>query len=530
MDAILPLKKILADAKVGTESAFKNHLSKDYSQDDFIAPATFWSLLKQFSIFRYDPDMYYAVVDGVPALSWWIDDLAVYGTQEDIQEILKKTMNELGFKARKSDPNARDEATFYREQKDLEEEVTIRGPHRWTGAEKPTCGLKISWVIRACVKAEMPLLNALLSAVPMFRDERVDPRVYEDLGTSTIQSLLIGRGIWEITLAPANAAEMYQHFEQLLKDLGYAPDKVKERVATWFFKKTSSYAYLSKPDEKGQIHFRLQPRSYPWWDSIVGLKNLLTDAKVSTDSTFKDFLSSHSHREDLVAPATLREVLTKFTVKRVEFGLTYAVEDGLPTLTCWMGELGVRGRVEVVQQILNKAMRDLGFEEGNQDPKAEDTVIFIRTKGNVVEEASFRGPHRWTGTKEASCGFQVYWKVQGRACAETPKLDALLTALPILRDDRVDPLVYADLGPSIVQAVAVGGTWTRYYDWDVTLAPGKANEKYQHLEQLLKDVGYVPGTVSGDLATWERQKTGSFAYLTRPDEKCRVNFRIQSES
>jgi len=120
--------------------------------------------------------MYYAVVDGVPALSWWIDELAVYGEREVIQEILNKKMNELGFKARKSGPNAMEEAIFYRKQKDLEEEATIRGPHRWTGAEKPTCGLKIRWVIRACVTAEMPSLNALLSAVPMFRDERVDPR------------------------------------------------------------------------------------------------------------------------------------------------------------------------------------------------------------------------------------------------------------------------------------------------------------------------------------------------------------------
>ncbi len=265
-------------------------------------------------------------------------------------------------------------------------------------------------------------------------------------------------------------------------------------------------------------------------DAILPLKNLLAEAEVGTDSTFKTFLSTHSHRDDLIAPATLRNVLTKFTIVRAQFGLAYGVDGGFPTITNWMGELGVRGRVEVVQDNLNKAMRDLEFKAGKQDTEASDTITFPRILKNVEEEARFRGPHKWTGAKEPSCGFQVFWKVHGRNKAEMPKLDALLANLPQLRDERVDREVYADLGTSIVQSLGVGGTWTRFYDWDVTLAPSQPDETYQHVEQLLKDLRYVPGSVSGDVATWERLKTGSFAFLTRPDEKGWVNFRIQPES
>ncbi len=265
-------------------------------------------------------------------------------------------------------------------------------------------------------------------------------------------------------------------------------------------------------------------------DAILPLKNLLAEAEVGSDSAFKNFLSTHSHRDNLIAPATLRKVLTKFAVVRVEFGMAYAVEGGFPTVTNWMGELGVRGRVEVVRETLTKTLQELGFEAGKPDTKAGDTVVFPRTQKNMKEEASFRGPHKWTGAKEASCGFQVYWKVQSRTKTEMPTLDTLLAALPMLRDGRVDPGVYKDLGTSIVQSLAVGGTRARYYDWDITFALGNTDEIYQHLEQLLKNLGYVPGNVSADLATWERQKTGSFAYLTRPDEKGGVNFRIQPES
>ncbi len=260
------------------------------------------------------------------------------------------------------------------------------------------------------------------------------------------------------------------------------------------------------------------------------LKKLLADAKVGTDSSFKDFLSTHSHRDDLIAPVTLRKILTKFPVVRVEFGLAYAVEDDFPVVTNWMGELGVRGRVEVVQETLNNAMRDLGFKAGKPDPNAGDTLIFVRTQKGVTEETRFRGPHRWTGAKEASCGFQVYWKAQSRTKTVIPTLNTILETLPMLRDVRVDELVYTDLGDASVQALAVGGTWTKYYDWDITLAPKNASDMYQHLDQLLKDLGYAPGNVTGDLTMWERQKPISFAFLTRPDKKGLVHFRIQPES
>ncbi len=265
-------------------------------------------------------------------------------------------------------------------------------------------------------------------------------------------------------------------------------------------------------------------------DAILPLKKLLAEAEVGTDNTFKKFLADHSHRDDLIAPVTLRKVLTQFSVMRVQFGFAYGVEEGFPTVTNWMGELGVRGREENVQETLNKVMRDLGFKAGKKDPKARDAVTFPRVQKNVEEEARFRGPHRWVGGKEAACGWQVYWKICGRTKAEMPTLEALLAALPLLRDVRVDKRVYEDLGKAVIQSLAVGGTWTRYYDWDATLAPSKPAEMYQHLEQLLKDLGYVPGNVSGDPTTWERLKTGSFAFLTRPDENGRLHFRIQPES
>jgi len=265
-------------------------------------------------------------------------------------------------------------------------------------------------------------------------------------------------------------------------------------------------------------------------DAILPLQKLLVDADIGTDSAFKDFLSANSHQYDFIAPATLRKVLTQFKVVRIEFGLVYAVEGEFPTLRYWMGELGVRGRVEFVQESLNKVMREMGFKVGKKDPKANDTTIFSRAQKNLEEAVNFRGPHRWTGAREPSCGFQVFWKVQTRIKIEMPTLDALLAVLPILRDVRVDPRVYADLGLSTVQSLAVGGTWTRYYDWDVTLAPGHPGEMYNRLEQLLTDIKYVPAQVSGDIATWSRQTTGSFAYLSRPDAAGLLNFRIQPES
>lgn len=109
-------------------------------------------------------------------------------------------------------------------------------------------------------------------------------------------------------------------------------------------------------------------------------------------------------------------------------------------------------------------------------------------------------------------------------------LATLLATFPLLRDKRVEDVVFGDIGEISVDLLAIGGTWTRYDDWEVSLIPPDPVHLYSHLEQLLRQRGYTIGTISDDLATWERLKSGSFTYLKCPDKDGKINFRIQPES
>lgn len=257
----------------------------------------------------------------------------------------------------------------------------------------------------------------------------------------------------------------------------------------------------------------------------TAVERLIRAADVGTDKKFQEFLAAEKKAENHTAPARLRELLASFRVLRMDMGQAYTHEEGKAALVWWFGEIGVAGDVDKVSGRIGDAMKSYGFAAAKGE---KDRTIFSSVKDGVRQEATLEGPHRWVGGKETACGIRLMWKVADEKESAAPTLEKLLERLPMLKDDRVEDSVLKELASTPVEGLAFGGTWTRYYDWDVTLAADGADvaaRLHERCAKLLSELGY-----EAKEENYERRKTGSFAWLHAPDAKHRVRLRFQPES
>lgn len=255
------------------------------------------------------------------------------------------------------------------------------------------------------------------------------------------------------------------------------------------------------------------------------IERLIRAADVGSDKKFQELLGAEQQAGNHTAPARLRELLASFRVLRMDMGQAYTHEDGKAALVWWFGEIGVAGDVEKVGAQIADAMKSYGFTVAEGEKGRKNYTL---SKDGVKQEIGLEGPSRWVGGKETACGIRLMWRVSDEKESPAPTLEKLLQQMPMLKDDRMENSAYKELASTPIAGLAFGGTWTRYYDWDVTLAAESADAAAKLRERcakLLTSLGYEDGEEH-----WERRKTGSFAWLLAPDAKHRVRLRLQPES
>jgi hypothetical protein len=257
----------------------------------------------------------------------------------------------------------------------------------------------------------------------------------------------------------------------------------------------------------------------------TALDRLLRAADVGTDKKFEAVLEKDKQRVEHSAPVRLRELLAGFRLLRMEMGQAFMHDGTHASLVWWFGEIGVAGDRDTVEKSLRMELARSRFtvEEGDSKTGARFE------KDGVAQRIEIDGPTAWSGGRETACGFRLKWTVTEQEKSAPPALKAVIARMPILKDSRVEENLLSLLEGFPVAWVGSGGTWTRYYDWDVSLYDAK-EELPARLEKWLADQGYARSEKGREYDTYERRKTGSFGRLYPRDDKKRVRIRLQPES
>lgn len=261
-------------------------------------------------------------------------------------------------------------------------------------------------------------------------------------------------------------------------------------------------------------------------EAAVGtVRGMVECAGAVSDAQTRRLLKAHKQREDIPLPAALYHLLNGLDMVRVQGGHAYSWREGRHALAWWFSDLATAGAPEEVRQRVDAALIAAQLHRSG-----EGRYVSSPTRCGV--EARIEGFQPFVGSPRQTTGWRLTWRVYSMEKSLPLTLEGLLATIPSLRDDRVHPEIVARLGKNEVASLSVGGTWTRYYDWDLALTARSdvaARELREEIEQLLSSLGYKQQDAgSGTEREWAHPERGSHAWVDCKGKG--VQLRIQPQS
>jgi hypothetical protein len=255
---------------------------------------------------------------------------------------------------------------------------------------------------------------------------------------------------------------------------------------------------------------------------------------IAAEPSFAALLAERRHLDDRPAPAALRALLVGLAPFRMGLQMAFSLEAGKPTLVWWMSEVGVDGRPEQAGEKAESLLTTAGLVASPPEagPRGRQLRRFQKRVDGMLLEVEIEGFQRFVGGNKPACGAAVMARAVAGQQVDIPTLAQVLASLPELQDHRVPRTLLAPFAIQPVSGLALGGTWRRYYDLDITFAPGSpeaASALRGRLERHLGSEGFARQDEDRGVVTY--QKSGSFAFLSvEGDKRDQVRHRIQPES
>lgn len=259
------------------------------------------------------------------------------------------------------------------------------------------------------------------------------------------------------------------------------------------------------------------------------LTALFGPADIGSDARFQETLAAHKHYPEIAAPARLRKLI-ELLGDPGYFSLGVALDRHGDRLRLgWsLMDLKYRGELPDVRSRLWAALESLGLAPlvPPVPIKAGAHQVWTAARGAVTERALLedRGPTvGGEEPREPGYAISLYWSEEAAVPAAPITVRSAVAAFPFFKLAGVDAAVYDELADEPIDFIGVGGSWTRFYNFAVTLVSATD----ARVGQLLSSTGFVDDDrhERGE-RTFRRERSGSFAYVGDRDAKGRLGLRF----
>jgi hypothetical protein len=234
-----------------------------------------------------------------------------------------------------------------------------------------------------------------------------------------------------------------------------------------------------------------------------------------TDDRFRAYLAQQGRAVELRAPAGFRQLLLSLDGGLDDLQFGYEFQEQGHGLIFHAG-LRIEGRFDDVAKRVDAAALALGLTRTGAPAEAGE--LRYEQRATSVRHALETGMQRFVGAPTEAHGVRLTFRSRALVDGVRPALDEVLASLPVLRDPRIDPRIYAGLATFPIAGVSGGGANPRLSGISIEFPASAADRDsvVTRLRQVLDGADFVdrnqPGR-SEDIATYERTADASFAHL-----------------
>jgi hypothetical protein len=263
-------------------------------------------------------------------------------------------------------------------------------------------------------------------------------------------------------------------------------------------------------------------------DSIPHIKEA---AALGSDARFIALLDAQGLKNDIKAPAKLRTFITSLSVVKTGMGAGYLFAIRRAALLWSTGDCVIAGTREQALQRILFLLKELGFSEEVKAREAGAPLLYTFEYEGITQTVTIAKPEDALMAGRAVSTTKILWKAEDTNVSTIMTLDALLSALPYLKEPRIDETLYREIGSRPVEMITLGGTSRNLYDWEVLIVPPEKQKKGSSLiaemASLLEKLGYTKEGADPSKESFTRKSTGSAAFLDKVAGSDKVHLRIK---
>jgi hypothetical protein len=260
------------------------------------------------------------------------------------------------------------------------------------------------------------------------------------------------------------------------------------------------------------------------------LKAIISRCSIGSDDEYAKILTDLKHSPASVAPPEFRSIIKKLGPFRMDLHWGISWKKNRLTLYWFTGEFGVKKPTADVAELLSGTVESLGFGPSGPDTGKSKPIEFAKVSGDFIHRFRIEKLERFIGTSTPSSGGSFQYEIEyGKDVAE-PILEEVLDGYPALACPEMIPGILGFFAPVPVTEVSYGGTWTRYYDFEIN-ADYKdeklAKKAFSQLKELVVSLGFSFEREDGGILTFMKDGSiGPVLYLSLEKDGIAC-FRIQ---
>jgi hypothetical protein len=269
--------------------------------------------------------------------------------------------------------------------------------------------------------------------------------------------------------------------------------------------------------------------------TIRQLETVKTQLSISSDPDFSRFLDGHKHNPDFNAPPVWRALLSALDPFRFDYNNGIIINEHTLGFYWYCAEFGSEGTPEQVIGVITNLMQDRDFsaQPVHKNRYGMNEYVFIKENRGIQYRLTVEGVERFTGTRQSRSGGRLLYEINIAANTPRPTVRKALQAFPWLACPELPAPLLDYFNDRIFSSLSYGGTWTRYYDWELTIpcaTPDAAAEELSRVDDLLAGLGYSPEKSNADTQVYHpAQSFAPIIYLSLAGKNV-FSFRIQPHS